>query len=283
MNIVSDVLNTAVKVATHGMFDCLDVLGASCESVAEANSAVTGGIVNAAGGLLEANPVFQLAEAGAGLFGKTIDVADHGVDRDSGAYKTSFWGFVGFEAVAPAGAAIKGIAKSRSLVTATRTAGRNTSTLARAESRAAARTALHDTSTTADNLATRAAPAAESPTVGVPKSTEELLSDVNISGPYKRPSGGTTVEQRASVQGKPCHTCNAGGGPDDVMRADHYDPYFERYLRGDTIYAAHDLSAVGPQCAHCSNSQGSYYSAARKALDRSVDSMFEWMANWGRP
>lgn len=91
-------------------------------------------------------------------------------------------------------------------------------------------------------------------------SVDELLSDVNVSGPYRRPSTGTTASQRASVQGQPCRTCGGGGGVDDVMRADHYDPYYERYLRGEmTFPGALDDAAVGPQCGVCSAQQGASY------------------------
>lgn len=107
----------------------------------------------------------------------------------------------------------------------------------------------------------------------------ELLSDIDVRGPYKRPVPGTSRKQRTSVQGQACHTC---GSTEGVMRADHYDPYFERYVRGDrTFDGARDVSAVGPQCAICSARQGAWYSRMSGQLTRSYKRLFSWMAHGG--
>ena len=63
------------------------------------------------------------------------------------------------------------------------------------------------------------------------------------------------------------------------MRADHFDPYYERYLRGDTTYAgALDDAAVGPQCMVCSAQQGASYSQVSRTFNRSLYNMFRWMS-----
>ncbi|WP_455711368.1 polymorphic toxin-type HINT domain-containing protein [Streptomyces gardneri] len=89
-------------------------------------------------------------------------------------------------------------------------------------------------------------------------------------GPYERPPGTPTAEQRASVQGKPCVTCNA---MDDVMVADHKVPlvveWFNRFKINMT--RARSVDAVQPQCRACSGAQGGRFShLARK-----------WARAWG--
>jgi hypothetical protein len=76
-----------------------------------------------------------------------------------------------------------------------------------------------------------------------------------ISQRYQRPSGATTPQQRASVQGKPCVTC---GGTSPVMVADHKLPLVkEYYLTGKiNLQDMKDISCVQPQCSTCSAKQG---------------------------
>lgn len=119
---------------------------------------------------------------------------------------------------------------------------------------------------------TGAAAGGQAPTV------EGLLSDVDIEGPYVRPSS-PVAAQRAAVQGGTCVTC---GVAEDVMRADHIDPFFEQYLRGESTFpGANEVSSVQPQCTYCSNAQGQFYGQASRALNRSLDNMFRWMASGG--
>ncbi|MDK9495229.1 ricin-type beta-trefoil lectin domain protein [Streptomyces katrae] len=89
-------------------------------------------------------------------------------------------------------------------------------------------------------------------------------------GPYERPPGTPTAEQRASVQGKPCVTC---GASEDVMFADHKVPlvteWFNRFKINMT--RAKSVDAVQPQCGSCSGAQGGKFShLARK-----------WAKAWG--
>ncbi|MFD9377838.1 polymorphic toxin-type HINT domain-containing protein [Streptomyces sp. NPDC059999] len=89
-------------------------------------------------------------------------------------------------------------------------------------------------------------------------------------GPYERPPGTPTAEQRASVQGKSCVTCGEKG---DVMVADHKVPlvteWFNRFRINMT--RARSVDAVQPQCRSCSGAQGGKYShLARK-----------WARAWG--
>jgi RHS repeat-associated protein len=73
--------------------------------------------------------------------------------------------------------------------------------------------------------------------------------------PYKRPSGATTPQQRASVQGKPCVDCGAVT-PKQV--ADHKTPLVKEHYETGSIDKTRMRSteAVQPQCPTCSNRQG---------------------------
>jgi hypothetical protein len=66
---------------------------------------------------------------------------------------------------------------------------------------------------------------------------------------------GTTADQRASVQGRPCVTC---GATDDVMVADHRVPFVVEWYQNFRINLTRGRSvdAVQPQCRPCSNAQG---------------------------
>jgi len=79
---------------------------------------------------------------------------------------------------------------------------------------------------------------------------------VDISEPYKRPSGSVTNAQRASVQGKPCVTCGNNDGGKRI--ADHKDPLVKEYYETGKIDKAkmRDVNSVQPQCTRCSAQQG---------------------------
>ncbi|WP_275667741.1 RHS repeat-associated core domain-containing protein, partial [Fastidiosibacter lacustris] len=77
----------------------------------------------------------------------------------------------------------------------------------------------------------------------------------DITKAYKRPPGATTVEQRASIQGKPCVDCGAVT-PKQV--ADHKNPLVKEYYETGTIDTTwmRSVDAVQPQCPTCSARQG---------------------------
>lgn len=86
--------------------------------------------------------------------------------------------------------------------------------------------------------------------------------------PYKRPSGATTAEQRASVQGRPCVDCGAVT-PKQV--ADHKTALVkERYETGSIdVRRMRSVDSVQPQCPACSARQGgqlSWYSRFMRSL-----------------
>jgi hypothetical protein len=85
---------------------------------------------------------------------------------------------------------------------------------------------------------------------------------------YKRPSGATTAEQRASVQGKPCATCGAADGGKRV--ADHKEPLVVEHYRtgGVDKTKMRDVGSVQPQCTTCSARQGGYMSQFSKAMKK---------------
>lgn len=87
-----------------------------------------------------------------------------------------------------------------------------------------------------------------------------------ITEPYKRPSGATTPQQRASVQGKACVDC---GKVTSKQVADHKKALVEEYYETGTIdkKRMRELDAVQPQCPTCSAKQGaekSMYSKEKK-------------------
>jgi hypothetical protein len=86
--------------------------------------------------------------------------------------------------------------------------------------------------------------------------------------PYKRPSGATTPDQRASVQGKPCVDC---GKVTAKQVADHKTPLVQEHYKTGTIDKTQmrSLDAVQAQCPTCSARQGaamSRYSQQQRAL-----------------
>ncbi len=82
-----------------------------------------------------------------------------------------------------------------------------------------------------------------------------LISEPEITVPYKRPSGATTKAQRQFVQGKPCVDC---GTIATTQVADHKYPLVKEYYETGTIDLdyMHSLDAVQSQCPTCSARQG---------------------------
>jgi filamentous hemagglutinin len=94
--------------------------------------------------------------------------------------------------------------------------------------------------------------------------------EVSVNEPYERPSGATTIAQRASVQGFPCPDCGATGN----MVANHINPlvvqyYTQGYLNPEEYTS---LEAVGPQCPSCSAAQGGVLSN----WSQQVNSLINW-------
>lgn len=91
-----------------------------------------------------------------------------------------------------------------------------------------------------------------------------------ITKAYKRPSGATTVEQRASVQGKPCVDCGAIT-PKQV--ADHKTPLVKEYYETGTIDTTRmrNVDAVQPQCPTCSARQGAEMSRYSQQMKKDLD------------
>ena len=86
-----------------------------------------------------------------------------------------------------------------------------------------------------------------------------------ITAPYSRPSGATTPQQRASVQGQPCVDC---GVVDPRMRANHIEPLVQQYYRTGTIDTTQMRSpdAVNAQCPTCSARQGGFMANFSKVM-----------------
>ena len=90
-----------------------------------------------------------------------------------------------------------------------------------------------------------------------------------INTPYKRPSGATTAEQRASVQRKPCVDCGAVT-PRQV--ADHRTPLVKEYYKTGTVDTTRmrSLDAVQPQCPTCSARQGAEMSRYSRQMRKEL-------------
>ncbi len=93
----------------------------------------------------------------------------------------------------------------------------------------------------------------------------------SVQAPYKRPSGATTPEQRAAVQGRPCVDC---GQTTTQQVADHKTPLVKEYYETGKVDKTRmrEVDAVQPQCPTCSAKQGadlSRYSRAKKKTIKS--------------
>lgn len=89
------------------------------------------------------------------------------------------------------------------------------------------------------------------------------LKNVEITVPYKRPSGATTPAQREFVQNKPCVDC---GNITNRQIADHKTPLVKEYYETGKINVdkMKSLDAVQPQCTTCSARQGAKMSQFSK-------------------
>jgi hypothetical protein len=88
-------------------------------------------------------------------------------------------------------------------------------------------------------------------------------------GPYQRPPGATTRQQRQSVQGQPCITC---GQTAPRMNADHRRPLIQQHMMGGVDRdAMRRPDAVQPQCPTCSARQGGELGATARRIQRNLE------------
>jgi len=87
----------------------------------------------------------------------------------------------------------------------------------------------------------------------------------SITEPYKRPTGATTPEQRASVQGKACVKC---GQTAPRMVAGHKGALVKEYYKTGTIDAAKmkSVKSVQSECPTCSAKEGAQMSRYSKEM-----------------
>ncbi|QKJ30363.1 RHS repeat-associated core domain-containing protein [Mucilaginibacter mali] len=92
--------------------------------------------------------------------------------------------------------------------------------------------------------------------------TEEKAA-VKVETAYKRPSGATTKEQRAAVQGKPCVKC---GAQDGKRIAGHKKALVKEYYETGKIdkKRMREVDAVQSECATCSPREGAEMSKYSK-------------------
>ena len=93
----------------------------------------------------------------------------------------------------------------------------------------------------------------------------------SVTTPYERPTGATTVEQRAAVQGKPCVDCGQVG---DKMVANHKTPLVKEYYKTGKIDTARMRSpnSVNSQCPTCSAKQGGRMAQYSKEMKEKIKS-----------
>jgi len=91
----------------------------------------------------------------------------------------------------------------------------------------------------------------------------------SVATPYERPSGATTTEQRAAVQGKPCVDCGKVG---DKMVANHKTPLVKEYYKTGKIDTTKMRSkdSVNSQCPTCSAKQGAQMSQYSKEMKAKI-------------
>jgi len=87
----------------------------------------------------------------------------------------------------------------------------------------------------------------------------------SVTTPYKRPSGATTAEQRASVQGKPCVDC---GKVESKMVANHKTALVKEHYQTGKIDKANmrSVDAVNSHCTTCSAKSGGHLSHYSKQM-----------------
>jgi RHS repeat-associated protein len=97
-----------------------------------------------------------------------------------------------------------------------------------------------------------------------------IKNSPEIVKPYKRPSGATTAEQRASVQGKPCIDC---GKITPKQVADHKNPLVKEYYETGAVDRTQmrDIKSVQPQCPTCSARQGATMSRYSRQMKKELD------------
>ncbi|MNF84422.1 hypothetical protein D3C84_667830 [compost metagenome] len=102
------------------------------------------------------------------------------------------------------------------------------------------------------------------------KVSEAVRGGPEIAAPYKRPSGATTVEQRASVQGRPCVDC---GAVSTKQVADHKTPLVKEYYQTGGIdkIRMRSVDAIQPQCPTCSARQGAAMSRYSQQMKKELD------------
>ena len=87
--------------------------------------------------------------------------------------------------------------------------------------------------------------------------------------PYRRPSGATTAEQRASVQGQPCVEC---GKTAPKMVANHKTPLVQEHYQTEKIdtHRMRQVSAVNSHCRTCSAREGARMSRYSREMRRKL-------------
>jgi hypothetical protein len=94
-----------------------------------------------------------------------------------------------------------------------------------------------------------------------------LKAGALIKGPYKRPSGATTLQQRAAVQGQPCVDC---GVVTLKQIANHIDELVKEWYSTGTIDLTkmRSVNAVNAHCPTCSAKQGAAAAQFSKQMKR---------------
>lgn len=90
-----------------------------------------------------------------------------------------------------------------------------------------------------------------------------------ISKPYQRPSGATTVAQRAHVQGRPCARC---GVTTTRQVAGHRKALVEEYYETGTIdvQRMRSIDAIQPECPGCSAREGAAMSRYSRQMKKEL-------------
>lgn len=88
--------------------------------------------------------------------------------------------------------------------------------------------------------------------------------------PYSRPSGATTLAQRASVQGRPCVYCGRVSTP---QRAGHKTALVREHYQTGSIDRTRMRSteSVQPECIKCSAQEGAEMSRYSREMRRQLD------------
>lgn len=97
----------------------------------------------------------------------------------------------------------------------------------------------------------------------------DLLKRVEVTAPYKRPSGATTSAQRASVQDKPCVKC---GVQTPKQVAGHKNALVKEYYETGSIdkERMRSLDAVRSECPTCSAREGADMSRYSREMKKDL-------------